>query len=467
MRAEEKRRPVPLLHQILLRFFLVVLVGAAAAMVAYVVLRPIELEYALEDLAAEFESRLRDAGRQGKRRVVELEMDRRLLARLAAIHELHLRLVDPRNGHVLFTYDHDAAAPDVMTSILDWPPGFFELGEFDRDEEIEYGFIDIIRSPEGVPIKLVARRGPPVARDYYDWILAEFGYELLPMFLGVVGIGGIAATVSLRRAFAPLERISALARAIRPGTTTRLPRAGVPAEILPLVEAVNRALDRLQLAFERQRQFTAFAAHELRTPLAALRARIDGLPEELPEREALVRTIDRMARLVDQLLAVARLESGLVAPDEDVDLRGLLREVAEEFAPLAAARGRDLAVELPEGEVRARVHRDSLQRAVVNLLENAVKFSPPDGEVTLRLTPDGTIAVLDRGPGLDRIDSEELFRPFVRRRPRGDDPGGSGLGLAIVREVAEIHSGVARARPREGGGAVFELHIPVHNSASA
>ncbi len=459
-------RTPSLLQQILVRFFAVVLIGALVAMASYVLVRPIELDYELEELAAEFESRLHDLGREGRRRMVELEMDRTLLARLHAINELHLRLVDPRRGHVLFAYDHDAAAADVMTSIVDWPPGFFELGEPDVVSEPEYGFIDIIRTPGGIPVKFVARRGPPTAHDYLYWVVAEFGYELLPMFVSVVLVGSAAAALAVRRAFRPLSRISERAAAIHPGSDARLPTDDVPAEILPLVEAVNRALDRLQLALERQRRFTAFAAHELRTPLAALRARIEGLPERLPEKRALVGTIDRMAHLVEQLLAVARLESGLLVPEEELDLRDLVREVAEDFAPLAAERERDLAVELPDRPVPARVHRDSLTRALVNLLDNAVKFAPPGSEVTMRLEENGTVAVLDRGPGLDGADLEELFRPFVRRRPRAEDPGGSGLGLAIVRDVAEIHGGCATARPREGGGAVFEIRIPVRESAA-
>jgi len=461
-------QPAPsLLQQILVRFFAVVVLGAFAAMASYVLLRPIELEYELEELAQAFESRLRDAGREKGRPVIELELDRGLVARLAAINDLHLRLVDPASGHVLFSYDHNVASADVMTPILDWPPGFFQLGEPDDDGELEYGFIDLIRDPRGLAVKFVVRRGPPTTHDYLYWLGAEFGYELLPVFASVVLVGSLAAAVTVRRAFAPLAHVSRQAAAIRPGSQARLPIDAVPREILPLVQAVNRALDRLHLALERQRQFTAFAAHELRTPLAALRARIEGLPADLPERRALLRGIERMSHLVDQLLAVARLESGLVVPDEEVDLRTLVREVVADYAPIAAERDRDLALELPDRPVLARVHRDSLARALINLLDNAVKFSPAGREVTVRLEPDGTLAVLDRGPGLDGVDPESLFRPFVRRRPREGDPGGSGLGLAIVREVADLHGGSVEAHPREGGGAVFALRIPVHESASS
>lgn len=170
---------------------------------------------------------------------------------------------------------------------------------------------------------------------------------------------------------------------------------------------------------------------------------------------------------MDSLLALTRIGKGLVVPEEHADLRQLVAEVAEEFAPAAVDRGVEFEVELPDVPVPARIHRDSLVRAVANLLDNALKYGGAGGGVTLSLDPEGRILVRDRGPGLPEGDAEELFEPFVRRRPRGEDPGGSGLGLAFVREVAELHGGEVIARNAEGGGAVAGLRIPVHKPAKA
>lgn len=455
-----------LLHQVLARLFLAVLAAAVAATVVYVVVRPIELEYEFEALAREFGKRLVEVGRRDGQRVLELRMDGRLYAWLQEIPDLHLRIWDPQRRAVLFSYDHDRATAEVITPLLSWPPGLFELHE-QAEAELEYGFVERLPVGDGRELRLVIRRGPPVWRDYLYWIGVEFGYEILPAFLAIVTAGSLAAAAGVARALAPIRRLSRLAAALDPTRGHELPTRGVPVEILPLVEAVNRMLVRLRAVLDRQRRFTAFAAHELRTPLAALRARVEGLPADLPERAPLLRTIERTERLVDSLLALARIGAGLAAPDEEVDLRRIVAEAAEDFAPAALDRDVHFEVELPERPVPARVHRDSLVRAIGNLLDNALKYGGDGGRIVLSLAPDGRILVRDHGPGLPDGDPDLLFEPFVRMRPGRGDPGGAGLGLAFVREVAELHGGEVIARNAEGGGAVVGLRIPVHEAPNA
>jgi len=465
MRAFAESSP-SLLHQVLLRLVGAMLLAALAAGITDVLVRPVELEHELDALARAFRDRLRESGRRDGQQVVQLEVDSRLYGWLARIPGLHLRVYDPIRRAVLFSYDHDRSTADVMLPLLSWPPGFFELREDGGDDagEVEYGYVAHLPLSGGRELRLVIRRGPPQLRDHLYGFAAEFGHELLPGMLAVMVAGSLAVAVGLRRALAPLERLSHLAARLDPLSGRQLSVKGVPVEILPLVESVNRLLARLRDLLDRQRRFNAFAAHELRTLLAVLRARIEGLPEDLPERAALLRTLDRTARLVDDLLALARIGGGLVVPDEEADLRGVVREVAEEFAPLVLARGLDFEVDLPERPVPARIHRDALARALANLLDNALKYGASGGWIALRLLPDGRIVVDDRGPGLPDGEAEALFEPFARCRPRGSDPGGSGLGLALVREVAELHGGRAFAERSDTGGARIGLHIPVYTT---
>ena len=449
------RRP-SLVRALTLRFALVAFLGTSVATLTYALLKPVELEYELDDIARELVERV-VVGEDGRPALV-VEPDGPLIDWLREVNALHLKVYDRRDGRVLFAFDHDRGNSASVDAIRSWPPGFFVLGGI-KTPEHEYGFIDDIAFDDGSVVRIVARRGPPEGRDYLYWMISELEVELGPLIAVVTVVGILLAVFTVRRGLAPLAAISRQAAALEPGSARRLDDRAVPEEVLPLVEAVNRALDRLQDAFAQQRRFTAVAAHELRTPLAALRARLDGLPVDLEGRAELLATIERMARLVDQLLAVARLESGQLSTDELLDLRELVRSVIAERAPRAFADDRDLALEAPAHPLRIRGSRDALERAVGNLLDNALRHSPPGGTVEVRLGEDGMVEVLDRGPGFGEVPPTELFRPFVRGRNGPRHPEGAGLGLAIVHDTARLHGGEAFARPRPGGGAVVGFRI--------
>lgn len=457
------RRRHSLVRRLVWRFAAVTLLGATVTTLAYALLKEIELEYELEDLAQAIAASVRKAedGRAPGESALDLRLSDELLGRIAALNALHLRVYDTTTGGVLFTWDHVTGSPDSVEAIRDWPPGIFTLGP-PASPEHEFGFIEELPTPAGVPVRIVARRGPPELRDYGYWIATEFTLELGPMLFMVAVVGTTLAIVTVRSGLAPLARVSAQAARIEPGSNLRLETREVPEELLPLVEAVNRLLDRLQDALAQQRSFTAVAAHELRTPLAALRARIDALPVDLPDRRQLEASLERMSRLVDQLLAVARLESGQIVPDEDLDLREVAETVAAEMAPLAAASERDLVLDLPDATVPVRGNRDALGRAVANLVHNALRHTPPGTPVEIRVTAGGVIAVLDRGPGLEGKSPAELFRPFVRGRRGAQD--GAGLGLAIVYDVARLHGGRVYAHDRVGGGAAFTIELPLRRT---
>lgn len=274
---------------------------------------------------------------------------------------------------------------------------------------------------------------PPAGVDepYQDTlVLAGFTLPALILIWAVVGW-------SLR----PLSRASEEAARIGPGhIDARLPRAGVPADILPLVDAVNGALDRMAGAFAAERRFTENAAHELRTPLAVLslrlqRARDSGTPPDWPAIDA---DMAQLTRLVGQMMDLARKEhAGRAPPLALADPARLAREAAAQILPLAEARGRALdlrACPVPGIAVAA----DDVRDALVNLLENAVLHGA--GAITLTVSAeDGGVAfiVADTGAGPPAALRHALFDRFARH---GAAPG-SGLGLAIVREVARTHGG--------------------------
>jgi signal transduction histidine kinase len=259
-----------------------------------------------------------------------------------------------------------------------------------------------------------------------------------------------------RRALDPVREASTTAAAIGPQRTeVRLPEQSMPAEIAPLVHAVNQALDRLETGFRAQRDFTADMAHELRTPLSIVRARVDSL-EPGPIRDALRADLVNMTRTVNQVLDIAELESFIVATDARADLHEVCADAVGLMAPLAVELGKTIALTGDPGPVWVRGHAEALFRAVRNLIENALRHTPPGLSIEVEVLKDG-VRVLDDGPGVPEADRESIFRRFWRRdRASGDS---RGLGLAIVARVAEAHDGSVTVENRPEGGAIFSLRL--------
>lgn len=268
-----------------------------------------------------------------------------------------------------------------------------------------------------------------------------------------------------RRALEPVREASTTAAAIGPARTdVRLPEQAMPAEIVPLVHAVNQAFDRLEAGFRAQRDFTADMAHELRTPLAIMRARVDSL-EPGPIRDALRTDLVNMTRTVSQVLDIAELESFVVG-DTKADLHAVCAEAVGFMAPLAVDMSKTISLTGAEGPVWVRGHAEALFRAVRNLVDNAIRHTPGGGSIEVHVSADGIVRVIDDGPGVPEAERESIFRRFWRRdRTQAES---RGLGLAIVARVAETHDGSITVENRPEGGAVFTLRLrPVASLTAA
>jgi signal transduction histidine kinase len=248
-----------------------------------------------------------------------------------------------------------------------------------------------------------------------------------------------------------------MAKQINPRRTdVRLSPRDIPKEIVPLVKAVNQALDRLEAGFRTQREFTADAAHELRTPLTILRSRIDTLADPRIAK-ALHQDIEGMTRVVGQLLDIAELETLSVDPEERADLRAVCAEVAEFAAPLALAQDKSIALSGTDAAVWIRGNPEMLSRAIRNLIENAINHSPTGATVEIAVEDNGTVRVLDEGPGIKDDERELIFQRFWRSDRRR--AGSAGLGLAIVRSIADAHAAIVCVENRPTGGASFALNF--------
>ena len=268
-----------------------------------------------------------------------------------------------------------------------------------------------------------------------------------------------------RRALEPVREASTTAAAIGPARTdVRLPEQAMPAEIVPLVHAVNQAFDRLEAGFRAQRDFTADMAHELRTPLAIMRARVDSL-EPGPVRDALRTDLVNMTRTVSQVLDIAELESFVVG-DAKADLHAVCAEAVGFMAPLAVDMSKTISLTGAEGPVWVRGHAEALFRAVRNLVDNAIRHTPGGGSIEVDVSADGIVRVLDDGPGVPEAERDSIFRRFWRRdRTQAES---RGLGLAIVARVAETHDGSVTVDNLPDSGAVFTLRLrPVASLTTA
>lgn len=277
-------------------------------------------------------------------------------------------------------------------------------------------------------------------------LAADAAYaSVLPLLL-IAPFMAAAAGWLTALALRPLQRVAAGVRQRDEQSLDALPTGGLPDEVAPLVTALNALLQRLGQSLDTQRAFVADAAHELRSPLTALKLqlqllkRADSEAERAAAIDALAAGIERAARLVEQLLTLARTEPGAAAVAlQQLDLSELVREAVADTVPLALARGTQFEL-FADAPVLIDGERASLVALVRNLADNAVRYSPPGARVELRVSRQDGAAMLqvdDAGPGIPPAEREHVFDRFYRRGLA--DGAGTGLGLAIVRGVAQRH----------------------------
>ncbi|MEW5850912.1 MAG: ATP-binding protein [Myxococcota bacterium] len=263
---------------------------------------------------------------------------------------------------------------------------------------------------------------------------------------------------AVRRALQPLNALAREVERRAPEHMAPLEVAQVPTEVDPLVRSLNTLLRQLDRALAAERQFTADAAHELRTPLAAIKAQAQvaqASPDEETRRHALsqlVAAVDRTTHLVQQLLTLARLDPQQTLPERTpTDVRAVTREVLAELAPAALDRNTELV--LHDGPTPTISGNTALVATLIrNLVDNAIRHSPTGGTVAVRVQDrDGAVEleVTDQGPGIPPDERERVFQRFYRAA--GAAEGGSGLGLAIVQRIAELHGATVLLEPAGPG----------------
>ncbi len=289
----------------------------------------------------------------------------------------------------------------------------------------------------------------------------------LPVFILLTAVGGY---LLVRRAFRPLERISATAQAM--GEAKDLSRRiGLPPgrdEFSRLAQTFDQLFARLERSFEAEKQFTADASHELRTPVSIIKGaceyglKYDETPEERQETlEMIARQAEKMAQLIAQLLSMTRLDQGTEgARLEPVDLgalvEGLIRErgYKEDKLFLSVSPG-----------VQVRGDGALLSRLTENLVENAFKYGKPEGHVWVTVKSqgeEGILEVRDDGIGIPKDQQEKIWQRFYQVDPsRSDESSGVGLGLSMVRQIAQLHGGTVTLDSVEGIGSAFALHLPL------
>jgi signal transduction histidine kinase len=382
-----------------------------------------------------------------------LDLPQELAAAYAASSDADIFAIRASDGRVI------AASPAKFAEqVAGWPPvtespSYLRLKNLGSPARDYYGLSTVLNSLAG-PLSITVAHEPeinPLVHTILRGFVFHIGW-LIPIFLAITLAIGILA---IRSGLRPLRQVSQMASAIGPSATAiRLPEHNLPKEIVPLVAAVNHALDRLEQGFMVQREFTANAAHELRTPLAIITGALDFI-EGNGAISKLRKDVSRMNRLVEQLLRVARLDAIALDVSKTVDLKATAASIVATLAPWVIERGRTLALVGTDKPVYVQGNADAIEDAIRNLVENAVTYSPVGEEVTVEVLADGRVNVADHGPGVPIDQRERIFERFWRGR--SVDTTGVGLGLAIVKKIMEAHRGTAAVRNNSDQGAIFTL----------
>jgi len=305
--------------------------------------------------------------------------------------------------------------------------------------------------------------------------LREFLWVLLlafPVALLLAGVGGYALA---RKALAPIDTMSHRAERISADRLhERLPVGNPEDELGKLASVFNVMLARLEAGFEQLRRFTADASHELRTPLTAIRSVGEvalqdqkSPPEYRDVIGSMLEEVDRLTRLVENLLALSRADAGHIQLQRaDLSLLTLAHEARSLVEVLAEEKQQRIAVDGDDPDLRVSADRLILRQAIVNLLDNAIKYSPVERRIVIRVRRGGDsqvfLEVIDQGPGIPTEHRSRVFERFYRvDSARTREWGGAGLGLSIVQWAVEAHGGEITLESEEGRGCTFRMSLPL------
>jgi heavy metal sensor kinase len=342
-----------------------------------------------------------------------------------------------------------------------------------------------IELADATPVRLVSKRHllegrPTIIRVGFSekplwdrfWRLVIGLIAGLPLALGLAGLGGY---LLVKHTLGPLERMARRAHEINAkNLSTRLDVENPQDELGHLAAAFNETLGRIEGSFEQLRRFTSDASHELRTPLTAIRSvgeaglRRPGTAETYREViESMLEEAGRLTRLVESLLAISRADSGQIRlVRSKINVLPFVREVGSFVEVLADDKGQHLRIEGDEA-TWTQGDRGILRQILINLLDNAIKYSPAGGCIWVRVQATNTqtvsVEVQDSGPGIPAEHRERVFDRFYRvDEARSREAGGAGLGLALAKWGAEAHGGSLELLCPHGGGSIFRLSLPAY-----
>jgi two-component system OmpR family sensor kinase len=372
------------------------------------------------------------------------------MAQEEAQYDFVIQIWDQAGARLFLSHPHSAL------------PGFAQLG------------FATMRNPEGqwrtysyISRDRIIQAAQPIG--VRERLAAGVAVRLLLPFLVVTPVLGLLVWLAINRGLLPLDRVAGAVAARNPDSLEKLSLDTVPVEMHPLVVALNDLLERLSRALDSLKAFSADAAHELRTPLAALQLQVQLVErshDDAERAQAMARLkagLRRATHVVEQLLTLARQE-GMAdrRPEGRVDLVALTGEVMAGLLPLAQDKGIDLGLVSTPEQAEMNGDRAALGILLSNLVDNALRHTPAGGRVDLSLDElEGgfAIRVTDTGPGIPAQERQRVFDRFYRGA--GSDTPGSGLGLAIVRRIAERHGAVVTLTDNpQGSGLKVEISFP-------
>ena len=384
---------------------------------------------------------------------IRIEATPELRAEMRRVPGLRFAVFDPDGGKPI-----EGSAPELVASlkeVMRTKPVHLHFAGTGAAPREYLGHLDVENTPFG-PLQ-IADFGQKFRWDDVFYSLKSDVVWSAVFSSGAILFVAAIAWFAVRRGMAPLTAVVSSAGQIDMNSLQqRLPIDGVPAEIRPLVEAVNDALSRIDASASRMRRYTANAAHELRTPLAIMRARLEDT-EEPSFKSDLMRDASHLQAIVEQMLIAARLTEHQASLDQQVDLVKTIRQIVSDYLPLVIECSRKIGFETDAPVIMTSGNQRAIECIVANLIDNALRTEPENGTIVVRVGADATVEVIDHGEGVALADREKIFEPFWRK---SDAHPGTGLGLAIAKELMDKHGGRIWVEETRGGGATFKLSFP-------